>query len=63
MLDQSCRKPTSAALLSRAGQEILTNTFRHSRASEVTVRLEAVDHGIRLTITTKASASTGTGCA
>lgn len=42
---------TSAALLYRAGQEILTNTFRHSRATEVTVRLEAVYHGIRLTIT------------
>ncbi|WP_066293764.1 sensor histidine kinase [Arthrobacter sp. B6] len=40
-----------AALLYRAGQEILTNAFRHSRATEVTVRLEAVYHGIRMTIT------------
>ena len=44
-------RATCAALLYRAGHEILTNAFRHSRASEVTVRLEAVYHGIRLTIT------------
>lgn len=40
-----------AILLYRAGQEILTNAFRHSNATAVTVRLEAVYHGIRLTIT------------
>lgn len=39
-----------AALLYRAGQEILANALRHSRATEATVRLEAVYHGIRLTI-------------
>lgn len=39
-----------AILLYRAGQEILANAFRHSNATEMTVRLEAVYHGIRLTI-------------
>ncbi|KRE74591.1 sensor histidine kinase [Arthrobacter sp. Soil762] len=40
-----------AALLYRAGQEMLSNALRHSSATEVTVRLEAVYHGIRLIIT------------
>lgn len=42
---------TCATLLYRAGQEILINVFRHSQATEVTVRLEAVYHGIRMSIT------------
>lgn len=40
-----------AVLLYRAGQEILTNVLRHSQATESTVRMEAVYHGVRLTIT------------
>lgn len=40
-----------ATLLFRAGQETLTNVYRHSQATELTVRLAAVFHGIRLTIT------------
>jgi signal transduction histidine kinase len=40
-----------AVLLYRAGQEILTNALRHSQATEATVRMEAVYHGVRLTIT------------
>lgn len=40
-----------ATLLFRAGQETLTNVYRHSHATELTVRLAAVYHGIRLTIT------------
>lgn len=42
---------TCAALLYRAGQELLINAFRHSNATEVTVRLAAVYHGIRLIVT------------
>lgn len=40
----------SAVLLYRVAQELLSNALRHSEASEVTVRLEAVYHGIRLSI-------------
>lgn len=40
-----------ATLLFRAGQETLANAYRHSQATELTVRLAAVYHGIRLTIT------------
>ncbi|KRE76238.1 sensor histidine kinase [Arthrobacter sp. Soil762] len=42
---------TCANLLYHAAQETLTNAFRHSHATELTVRLAAVDHGVRLTIT------------
>lgn len=41
---------TCAVLLYRAAQEMLANAFRHSQATEVTVRLAAVFHGIRLTV-------------
>ena len=39
-----------AMLLYRSGQETLTNVYRHSHATELTVRLSAVFHGIRLTV-------------
>jgi signal transduction histidine kinase len=42
---------TCATLLYHAAQETLTNAFRHSHATELTVRLAAVNHGVRLTIT------------
>jgi two-component system, NarL family, sensor histidine kinase UhpB len=42
---------TCATLLYYAAQETLTNAFRHSHATELTVRLAAVYHGVRLTIT------------
>ena len=41
----------SAVLLYRAAQEALSNVLRHSHASEVTVRLAAVFHGVRLIVT------------
>ncbi len=45
-------KPAACAnLLYHAAQETLTNVYRHSHATELTVRLAAVYHGIRLTIT------------
>jgi two-component system sensor histidine kinase UhpB len=40
-----------AALLYQSAQETLTNVFKYSQATEVTVRLAAVYHGIRLTVT------------
>lgn len=40
-----------AALLYQSAQETLTNVFKYSHATEVTVRLAAVFHGIRLTVT------------
>jgi signal transduction histidine kinase len=40
-----------AALLYQAAQETLTNAFKYSRATALTVRLAAVFHGVRLTIT------------
>lgn len=40
-----------AVLLYRAGQETLTNVYRHSQATELAVQLAVVFHGIRLTIT------------
>lgn len=43
--------PASAVLLYRAAQESLSNVLRHSDATEVTVRLAAVFHGVRLTVT------------
>lgn len=41
----------SAVLLYRAAQEALSNVSRHSHATEVTVRLAAVFHGVRLVVT------------
>lgn len=41
----------SGVLLYRAAQEALSNVLRHSHATEVTVRLGAVFHGVRLTAT------------
>lgn len=40
-----------ASLLYRSAQVTLNNAFRHAHATEVTVRLSAVFHGIRLTVT------------
>ncbi|UZX04903.1 ATP-binding protein [Arthrobacter sp. CDRTa11] len=40
-----------AALLYQAAQETLTNASKYSRATALTVRLAAVFHGVRLTIT------------
>jgi signal transduction histidine kinase len=42
---------TCAALLYHAAQETLTNALKHSHATELTVRLAAVYHGVRLTVT------------
>lgn len=42
---------TCATLLYHAAQETLTNAFWHARATELTARLAAVYHGVRLTIT------------
>ena len=39
-----------AALLYHAAQEALTNAFKYAHATELTVRLAAVYHGVRLTI-------------
>jgi signal transduction histidine kinase len=41
----------SAALLYHAAQETLSNALKHAQASEITIRLGAVYHGIRLAIT------------
>lgn len=41
----------SGVLLYRAAQEALSNVLRHSHATEVTVRLAAVFHGVRLAVT------------
>ncbi|MDQ0079632.1 sensor histidine kinase [Arthrobacter oryzae] len=40
-----------AALLYQAAQETLNCAFKYSRATELTLRLTAVHHGVRLTIT------------
>lgn len=45
-----------ASLLYRSAQVALNNAFRHAHATDVTVRLTAVFHGIRLTV-----ADNGTG--
>ena len=45
-----------ASLLYRSAQVTLSNALRHARATDVTVRLSAVYHGIRLTV-----ADNGTG--
>lgn len=39
-----------ATLLYRSAEEALDNAFRHAHATDVTVRLTAVFHGIRLTV-------------
>lgn len=41
----------SAALLYHAAQEALSNAFTHAQPTEITIRLAAVYHGMRLTIT------------
>jgi signal transduction histidine kinase len=41
----------SAALLYHAAQEALSNAFKHAQPTEITIRLAAVYHGMRLTIT------------
>jgi two-component system sensor histidine kinase UhpB len=45
-----------ASLLYQSAQEALSNTFKHAQATDVTVRLAAVFHGIRLMV-----ADNGTG--
>ena len=40
-----------AALLYQAAQETLNCAFKYSQATELTLHLTAVDHGVRLTIT------------
>jgi signal transduction histidine kinase len=40
----------SAGLLYHAAQEALSNAFKFAAATELTVRLAAVHHGIRLTV-------------
>jgi two-component system, NarL family, sensor histidine kinase UhpB len=40
-----------ASLLYQSAQEALSNTFKHAHATDVTVRLAAVFHGIRLMVT------------
>ena len=45
-----------ASLLYQSAQEALSNTFKHAHATDVTVRLAAVFHGIRLMV-----ADNGTG--
>ncbi|MDQ0925676.1 two-component system sensor histidine kinase UhpB [Pseudarthrobacter sp. W1I19] len=42
---------SSAALLYHAAQEALSNALKYAQASEITIRLAAVYHGIRLTVT------------
>jgi two-component system sensor histidine kinase UhpB len=45
-----------ASLLYQSAQEALSNTFKHAHATDVTVRLASVFHGIRLMV-----ADNGTG--
>ncbi|MGZ4659972.1 MAG: sensor histidine kinase [Arthrobacter sp.] len=40
-----------ASLLYHAAQEALSNAYKYARATGITVRLAAVNHGIRLTVT------------
>jgi signal transduction histidine kinase len=42
--------PGSASLLYQSAQEALSNTLKHAHATDVTVRLAAVFHGIRLMV-------------
>src|SRR4029453_12756143 len=46
---------SSASLLYQAAQEALSNAFKYAHASDVTVRLAAVFHGIRLIVTDNGS--------
>lgn len=48
-----------ASLLYRTAQEALTNTYKHAHATDVTVRLSAVFHGIRLTVADNGTGFTG----
>lgn len=41
----------SAGLLYQAARETLANAFKYSQATDLTVRLAAVYHGVRLTVT------------
>jgi two-component system, NarL family, sensor histidine kinase UhpB len=41
----------SASLLYQAAQEALSNAFKYAHAHDITVRLAAVYHGIRLAVT------------
>ena len=50
-----------ASLLYRTAQEALSNTFKHADATDVTVRLSAVFHGIRLTVADNGAGFEGTG--
>lgn len=45
----------SAALLYHAAQEALSNACRHAQPTEINIRVAAVYHGIRLTITDNGS--------
>ena len=42
---------TTAALLYHSAEEILSNAFKYAQARQLTIRLAAVYHGIRLVIT------------
>jgi signal transduction histidine kinase len=56
---------SSAGLLYQAAQETLANAYKYAHATDLTVRLAAVYHGVRLTVTdngvgfSQASQSTG----
>jgi len=50
-----------ASLLYRTAQEALSNTFRNAHATDVTVRLSAVFHGIRLTVADNGTGFEGAG--
>lgn len=52
---------SSASLLYRTAQEALSNTFKRADATDVTVRLAAVFHGIRLTVADNGNGLEGTG--
>ncbi|WP_028265480.1 sensor histidine kinase [Arthrobacter sp. MA-N2] len=41
----------SASLLYQAAQEALSNAFKYAHAHDITIRLAAIYHGIRLTVT------------
>lgn len=41
----------SASLLYHAAKEVLSNAFKYAHAHEITIRIAAVYHGIRLTVT------------
>lgn len=47
--------PWTSALLGHAAQEALSNAFQHAQPTEITIRLAAVYHGIRLTVITAAA--------